>query len=171
MGTPKILQRVSKCGECPHYVYYSGGTHKCSETDEIVHNEDEIAPFCPLTDYPSRTIAEMETTITALRTPYKHGVELALLSHIATKLKTKLNARGSSILIQLKDGKAVGFDLNYINSISINPFELRFTYREETYLFLPDADPPKLYRKQQATEDFGELWHELKIACNSGVGQ
>ena len=160
----KILDRITSCGECPHYVYYSGGVHNCRLVDEVVRDKSRVAPFCPLADYPSRVIADMETTITGLREPLTYGFGLALLTYVAAKLKVNVHTRGSSLVVPLKDGRKVGLGLDYITAIRVYPFEISFNHGEHSYKLLPDVGqlresvPPKEGQEE-------ELWLHHDVAC------
>jgi hypothetical protein len=161
--THKITKIVQTCAECPYYSYYSGGASKCNMVDEVVIYRKEVAPFCPLPDYPSRTIAEMQTTIASLREPNKFGGALALLSHVATKLKLPLSANGSGITIPFKDMKKdreIYLGIDYIREVSMRPFEITFWWNDGTFKLSPDADPPLLREKADPNQD---LWHHHNL--------
>ena len=163
MTTPKVLGTVASCSECPNYVYYSGGVHRCTLVEETVSDKSIIAPFCPLPDYPSRTIAQMQTTILGLREPLKYGFEVALMTHIATKLKLDLHANGSGLTIPFKDtgkDREVYLRLDYILDIEVRPFKITFMSGESIFELSTDTDPPLL---REAADKDSNLWisHEL----------
>jgi len=161
----KVLGTVDSCGECPNYGYYSGGVHRCGLVDEAVLDKTTVAPFCPLPDYPSRIIAQMQTTILGLREPNKYGLGFALLTHIATKLKLDLHANGSGLTISFKDmgkDRKVYLGLDYIRGIEVRPFEITFTSESGTFKLSPDTNPPLL---REAADKDGKLWSHHKLAA------
>jgi hypothetical protein len=160
MSTPKILGQVASCGICPNYVYYSGGVHRCRLVDETVRDKEIVAPFCPLPDYPSRMISGMQATILGLREPNKYDFGIALLTHVATKLKLDLHAHGSGITILLMDERKVYLGLDYITEVRLRPFEITFANEEGKFKLSPDADPPVL---SEAAGADGNLWHHHNL--------
>ena len=162
---PKILKIIDSCRGCPHYGYYSGGQHQCGLVNETVADKAVIAPFCPLTEFPSRVIADMGETIRLLREQYRYGLVLAVLSHIATKLKADVSARGV-LTIKLKDKTSVY--LRHDAIMEVRPLEntVIFAGDKGKYKLHPDACPP-LLEKQFVMEGAGvkeELWQRLDIA-------
>lgn len=164
MATPKVLTLVRSCGSCPHHVYYSGGAFECALTGEIVQRKDTIAPFCPLADYPSRAIAEMETTIRAQQDSYQYGLAVTLISHVASKLGRRLHARGDSLDIPLEDGTAVSLHAACIESVAPWESVVTFKHRDDTYQLHPDSTPPRLYRALPKEEGEEQLYEMLDIA-------
>lgn len=165
MTTPKVLGQVSSCGECPNRVYYSGGVHHCRLVDEAVHDKSVVAPFCPLPDYPSRTLAQMQTTILGLREPFKYGFGMALMTHVANKLKLNLHANGSGLTIPFKDmgkDREVYLGLDYIRHIEIRPFEITFLSGESVFKLAPDNETPLL---REAADKEGKLWSHHTLAA------
>lgn len=168
MPAPKIVDLVSSCGKCPNYQYYSGGVHKCKPADEIVLDKDEIAPFCPLPNYPSHQIASMQRTILDLREPNKAVFVLALLSHIATKLKLNLEPHGGGIVIPFKDGdkdREVYLSFEYITEVAVSPFSVIFQSGGKKFKLSPDFKPPTLDEeapKVPGLED-KELWTSHRL--------
>lgn len=131
--------------------------------DEIVADKTIIAPFCPLAEFPSRVLANMDETIRLLREPNKYGLVLALLSHIATKLKTEVSTHGV-ITIVLKEGTSVYLRNDAIAEVL--PQEagmVIFWDNEQKYKLHPDASPPQLYRKIVRDGITDELWEHLQI--------
>lgn len=161
----KILKIVDSCGGCPNYGYDSGGRHKCKLVDEIVPDKTEVASFCPLTEFPSRMLANMNETIRLLREPNKYGIVLAVLSHISTKLKKDADRNGG-ITIELKNNQAPVY-LRHDGITSVVPFQgaVFFVDGEHKYKLYPDTLPPQLL-VQVAPEGFrtDELWEQLYIA-------
>lgn len=155
MTVPKIVTQVSFCGECPHYRYYSGGAHECEKVQQIVREKSKVAPFCPLPDFPSRVIAEMQTTIEMLREPYKFGFDLALLTHVATKLKLSIEANGRGILIPYGQGNHAYLGSEYITKIQVVPCEIFFSEKLTKYRLIPDGPEPSLYK---ALDQEGRRW-------------
>ena len=160
---PKVLGQVTSCKECPNYVYYSGGDHHCRLVAETVLEESIVAPFCPLPDYPSRTIAEMQTTILGLRKSSRNNFEMDLLTHIASRLKLNLHPSGTGMMISFNDhGRArdIYFGIEYIRGMVFRPLIIIFVYGDKTYKIAPDADPIILY---EAVNEEGTRWlhHDL----------
>lgn len=165
MAVPKVLGNVTSCGRCPNYLYYSGGVYRCSLVDEAVLDKSIIAPFCPLPDYPSRTIAEMQTTILGLREPLKYGFGLALMTHIATKLKLNLSVSGSGIAIPFKDmngDRQVYLMIDYIREVTVRPFEVAFQSGDGIFKLSPDTNPPLLY---EATDVDSKAWNQYELVA------
>lgn len=160
---PKVLRLVRSCGECPHYVYYSGGVHHCVEVGEAVIDKHVIAPFCPLADYPAHAISSMETTIRLLREPNDYGFGLALLTHVATKLKLNLAPSARGITIAFKDGgkeRSVFFGTDYITAVDLHRGEITFRNGEGKFFRLaPDIEPPILW---ESAEKDGWYEHRLR---------
>jgi hypothetical protein len=162
---PKVLGQVTSCGECPNYSYYSGGVHRCSLVEEAVLDKTIVAPFCPLPDYPSRTIAQMHITILGLREPLKYGFGLALMTHIAAKLKLDLHANGLGLTIPFKDmgkDREVYLGVDYIRDIEVRPFEITFTSGKSIFKLSPDSDPPLL---REAADKEGKQWSHHPLAA------
>lgn len=163
MPVPKILKLVQSCGECPHYRYYSGGVYQCALVGQAVREKESVAPFCPLSDFPSATIAGMESTIERLREPYRYSIGLAVLSHIATKLKVNLDPRGASLNIPLLDGGDLLLSFENITNIGVNTHEVHFFSSDGAeYKLLPDGDSPKLYKSKEV-EGHGKLSTEVGL--------
>lgn len=160
---PKILKIVDSCGGCPQYCYYSGGQYECKLVGEIVPDKTVIASFCPLTEFPSRMLADMDATIRRLREPNKYGLVLALLSHIATKLKTNVSAHGV-ITITLKDGTSVYLRHDAITETLPQEGTVIFWGNDRKYKLHPDAVPPQLYGQFVRDDIPGEHWEHLYIA-------
>jgi len=159
----KVRGLVRSCGECPDYVYYSGGKHQCRLVEETVVDKTIIAPFCPLADFPSQLLADMETTIRTLREPNKYGIVLAVLSHIATKLNENLNDRGG-LTISLKNGDSVSLWHDYITEVSVYPWAVHFVDGARRFKFFPDANPPELYTLVTVSVAEEQLWQKLDLA-------
>jgi hypothetical protein len=161
----KILGLVRSCGLCPNYEYYSGGVHRCKLVEEVVIDNTVVASFCPLSNYPSDIMAQMEMTISTLREPHKHGFGVVLLGHIATKLKLNLDTNQLGLIILLNDagkGREVYLSLDHICEILVHPFEITFTSGLSVFKLSPDTRPVVL---REATDEDHILWryHELCI--------
>ncbi|MDB5264555.1 MAG: hypothetical protein JWN64_126 [Parcubacteria group bacterium] len=131
--------------------------------DEVVLDKTIVAPFCPLTDYPSHVIAGMQKTILDLREPNKPVFVLTLLSHVATKLNLNLEANGRGIVIPFKDrdeDRRVYMAFDYITEITLSPFMVAFIYGDKRFKLFPDYEPPVLEEaagKIEGMED-KDLW-------------
>jgi len=165
MPTPKVVQLVHKCNECPHKHYDSGGTYRCELACQAILDVTRIAPFCPLADYPSATIARMDQTIRMLREPYQYALVHAVFSHIATKLKTTLMEKSMSIKMPLRDREdPLYLRLDHVQSISMSPgAEILFIDGDSTFKLFPDTSPPALYELTTRPGIEGELLRELKL--------
>ena len=165
MTVPKILGLVRRCGECPRYRYYSGGAHTCTEADQIVDDPDRIAPFCPLADFPSRVIKEMQITVTGLQQAVDYSFAFAMLTFVAAKLKRNLNVNGSAIRIPLRDGDQVTLFYPYISKIDLSPLAIWFTDGDKRYKLDPESGVRgvlyEVVRREGIDED---LFHQLDIA-------
>lgn len=158
----KIVLLVSSCGECPNRGYYSGGQLQCNLVNEIIPDKNVVAPFCPLSDFPSSTIANMAATIRTLREPNKYGLNLAILSYVATKLGTLLGAN-SVVTIPLKNGESVYLRYDSITKIDTQPYEIHFMC-DEKRLRLSLGDKPSL-SEEVIREGFDEpLWLRCELA-------
>ena len=148
MPAPKVLALVTSCKDCSNHQY-----QECRLAGAPVIDSSVVAPFCPLPDYPSLVIAGMERTIKDLREPNKPALALALLSHIATKLKLNLEADGRGVIIRFRDGNEdrevyVGFD--YITDISLSSSAVSFLSPDRRRFKLrPDAQPPILEEAEE----------------------
>lgn len=154
---PKVIGLTTSCGACPNYQYYSGGRHQCALVGEIVRDKSAVAPFCPLPDFPSHALAQMEQTIRSLRDPYANAFGLTLMTHVAAKLKLNLNPDGMSLTIPFKDGaksRQVEFCFAEVRELKVFPFELVFERGEEVFRLLPDENSPALYLSDSA----GNTW-------------
>lgn len=161
---PKVLGLVTCCEECRHYTYDSGGVYQCDLVGEPVTDYSAIAPFCPLSDYPSRLLAQMQRTIWALREPQSGVFGTLLMTHVATRLKLNLHANGSGVTILLKDrgqDREVHLQLDYIQEVRVQPLEITFMSLsgDGTFKLLPDTNPPLL----RESDKEGKLWREHRL--------
>ena len=139
----KIIGLVSKCEDCPNYRYYSGGKYICSLTGQIVPDKDIIPLFCPLKNFPSDIISNLETTVRTLREPDKYNLAQKLMSHIATRLKTVVSESGV-VTINLKDGSVVYLNPHYITKFEIIYCVVYFVYENIQFKLISESDPPIL---------------------------
>lgn len=145
--TVKITATTQSCDKCPYKRYRTAGRYECSKVEQDILDLTQIAPFCPLGDFPARIIAGMEQTIVRLREPYSHSLLLANLNHVATKLNLDLKPDGGGIDIPCQNGKTelvVCFDIRNIIEFDIRSHGFTFVSGSETYRLMPDADPPRL---------------------------
>lgn len=165
VSVPKILQIINSCGGCPHSGYGSGGRDDCHLVNEVIPDKAAIAPFCPLTEFPSSMIANMGETIRLLREPNKYGIVLAILSHIATKLKKGVGRNGG-ITIELKGNRKATVYLRHDGITSVVPFQgaVFFVDGEFKYKLYPDTLPPQLHVQVIREGITDELWQQLYIA-------
>jgi hypothetical protein len=162
MTVPKIVKLVSVCKDCPHYNYYSGWVFTCSKADQIVIHKELVAPFCPLPDYPSKVIADMEMTIIALREPNQYSMDFALLSYVASKFKANIGAHGRGSVLALDEGKEVYLSLDHIEKISLNPSEIRFHCGNGVFRACLGGKDPALYKLSTLDEETKkELWYQI----------
>lgn len=160
---PKILMLISSCGGCPNYGYYSGGQYRCNLVDENVEDKTTIAAFCPLSDFPSRTLANMDMTIRLLREPNKYGLGVTLISHLATKFKTPMS-RDGAIHIALKDGTSVYVRYDSITEVLAHQGSVVIVNENGRFKLVPDAVPPQLFQEIKREGITDELWKKLDIA-------
>jgi hypothetical protein len=162
---PKILGQVTSCGVCPHRTYYSGSIHRCALVDEDIINDSVVAPFCPLPDYPSDKLAQMQKTIEALREPLKYSFGMAVLTHIAAKLKLNLSAKNAGITIPFKDGtqdRKVFLEIGCVTGIDARTSEVTFTNDGKVFKLNIDGREPLL---REAQDEKGMLWHHHRLAA------
>lgn len=163
----KILALVTACKSCPNYHYDSGGRYKCGLADEHIIDANRVASFCPLADFPSRTIAQLERTVFALQNPGQYGFEYMLLAHCATKLRALFSSDGSSLQIPLRDETFVSLRFDHITKVETYPATLYFNHDDSQYKLHPDTDPPKLYTRY-VRDDIDELrgremWRDVHL--------
>ncbi|HVM58800.1 MAG TPA: hypothetical protein VMT80_00485 [Candidatus Paceibacterota bacterium] len=168
--TLKVLGTVASCGECPNYGYYSGNAHECKLVEHVVVDKNRIAPFCPLADFPSKLLADMDATIRGLREPYTFAFPITLLTHVATRLKVPIHENGRGLTIPFKDGggeREVYLSADYITGLVLTPgFEIEFMAKgDKRFKLLPDTHPPQLCEAVPHPEKVGEcLWRHYHLA-------
>lgn len=160
MSVPKIIGMTKSCGSCPN----RQATHCLLVGGEIL-DKDIIAPFCPLSDYPARRIADQQAMILSLRDPHKWGVNLALMTHVAAKLGQNVNAnRMTTVTIPYKRGTEefeLLLDFEYITAIDVlGGFGIVFRYREDTFKLNADSTPPTLSLQSKQNP---ELWEPCEV--------
>ncbi len=159
--TVKVLPLVTSCKGCPNR-----HSNECALVNERIADMHTVAPFCPLPDYPSHLIAQMETTISALSDPNKYGFSRMILAFIATKLTLNLSADGRSLVIPTTDDRQIRFDPEYVTKCETVPgLDIEFRFADGTFRLTPDTNPPTLSEAVMATIE-GEqkqLWHPLGI--------
>ncbi len=170
MPEKRILQLVGSCGECPRYQYYSGGTSKCIEVDQIVRDKHVVAPFCPLAPYPADIIADQAETIRVMREGNDTLFVFLLLERIGKKLNA-IRKDGTMVLeIPLKEeGKTVCLDLHYVDEERSRLFprpEIRFKYQDSWYILDIEAKPPILKKvvRHPGGSEAGELYESVPLA-------
>ena len=160
---PKMLELIGSCRKCPHRKYEREGHYRCTMVQADIPNPDKVALFCPLPDFPSGVIADLNETVAALREPYKYHLAYALMSHIATKLGRPLTVHASVILL-LKDGRELQLRHDHIREISIFSGEIHFFHNGKEFKLLPDATPPELYEQIVQGEGANRLWGRCELA-------
>lgn len=162
-ATPKVLALVSSCNTCQNREYISVNHFSCRLVGQPIIENDIVAPFCPLTDYPANTIAQMQMTILAVRQALSQRFGTHLLTYIAAKLKRTLNAYGSGLTIAFDDmgvSREVYLGLENVLEIKVQPFEVQFLYRDTAYIVSPDASPPMLRKALNADR---ASWHHYEL--------
>jgi hypothetical protein len=159
----KIVGLARSCGGCPNKRYSSGGRSECAVTGLIIPDLEKVASFCPLVDFPSRKLSEMENTIMWLQQPNKYSLILAICAHIAIKLKTTMDERGQ-ICLTLKDGGAVILHPEYISEVALLPGAVLFLSDGKKYKLHPDGETPTLYQEVKDERVKEPLWRELDLA-------
>ncbi len=166
MPIPKVLGLVHSCGECPHYQYYSAGVFRCKVADQNVLDKETIAPFCPLANFPSAIIAGMEITIVGLRardTQNTCGFGLALMTHVATKLRLNLDPGGMSITLVLNGGREVSLCFHHITGVEHLPLKILFVDgKGGEFELLPDLRQPIL--REEIVKDEKRSWREFNLS-------
>lgn len=161
MPTPKVVQLVTSCGGCPNKGYYSGGASQCKLTEEIIQDMSSIAPFCPLADFPSKKLADMEATIGLLRDPNKRSLSMAILAYVAARLKTTVSASGA-VEIKLKKGESVYLIFSHLLEITSQPWSIIFMYGDKKYRLYPEREPSlSVAVKLEGSE--GEGWQTCQL--------
>ncbi len=158
----KVLQIIESCNGCPNRRYSSGGAYDCTLLDERIPEEVVIAPFCPLTDYPSRIIAEMATTIHLLRKQNTTSFTLGILSLIATKLELNVRSDYLGIDIPLQDGTVVHLSGYDFECDLIGLQVVQFNYNGTKYQLHLNQEP-SLHKAVRTGEDLEEHWQECKL--------
>lgn len=156
MTVPKILGTVTSCGICPKRT-----DDRCSLVDARIIDRDIVAPFCPLTDYPSRVIADQQAMIESLRRPHKWSMSLAIITHVAAKLGRVVNSeRVTTLNIPYRRGSEeceLCLDFEYITDIDLRGgFGIIFRYREDIFKLYPDNHPPQLSVRSKSNPDWWE---------------
>jgi|GEM_PF-1653471 len=146
---PKVLGTVSSCRECPNRTYASGGQYECSLVREVIPKgtETKVASFCPLPDFPSGKIADLERTIRMLYKPNDCEFSVAMLLHIAARLETVVSKNGICITLkdpQDKSGKQIDLWWGSITKIELYPNYIHFVSGGTTFRLDIDARPPKI---------------------------
>lgn len=159
MSAPKIAKMVSSCRTCPNRQ-----GNECALVDCDIVNQDIVAPFCPLPDYPSRIIAGQEATISALNNPHKWGAMYAVLTHVAAKLKINFNGdRMTNITIPYPDRgeiHEVCFRLDHIIRIDVPSFVIYFLDSGDTFKLYVDGSQPALSRQVSVDP---ERWEQFDL--------
>ncbi|MDB5188190.1 MAG: hypothetical protein JWO50_710 [Candidatus Kaiserbacteria bacterium] len=161
MSTPKIVGLVSACKDCTNYTYYSGGVYVCRIVDQAVIEKDEVAPFCPLTDFPSRTIANMGMTILGLRKTNDYSMGFALLSYVATRFKVSVEANGTGVVLAVDDGRKICLSLHYVEKVNLDPAEIRFKSGDDVFRACLDGKKPTLLKRVVSNDESEELWTHI----------
>lgn len=106
----------------------------------------------------------MDATIRVLRDPHKYGLAIAVLSHIATKLKTVLGATNGTVTIGLKDGTSVYVTPDHVTEIAMSPCAVHFLSEGKHLKLYLDGSSPELSEEVQI-EGVGEsLWRRCDLA-------
>ncbi len=166
MTTPKVVITTTSCGTCPNYSYYSGGVYRCSLVDEAVLEKNRIAPFCPLPDYPSSIIADMQVTMLGLQKSVDYSFPFALFTFIAAKLKRTVSANGSTIVIPVRDREPVRLRFDSILELKTLPLSIRFEDRNKIYVLYADGiNGPHMSEVLRRESVEQELFHRLDLAA------
>ena len=161
---PKIVQLTSSCEQCPNHGSGRGRRGECILVGEAIPEGYSTAPFCTLTDYPSHIIANMAMTIRTLREPNKYGLYLTILSHVATKLKTVVDANVYVVIQLKKDEERVCLRYDNITNITVRPDVIYFTWEQRPFKLYPDADKPELHEGKMIDGFEEMMWRQLELA-------
>ena len=161
----KIMKFVGNCGECDNYRYNSAGTYICAPVEQIIRDKDTIPAFCPLTDFPAKTLSDLESTVRAMQEPNRYGLTCAVLTHIASKLKTTLSDN-FVLRISLKETMgAVYLNPNFITKVEFNPWTIYFSNQvDQEYRLFPDYTEHKLEKKVLLDGSETPAWLNVDLA-------
>lgn len=160
----KIVQRASSCNQCPNHGSGRGRRGECTLAGEAIPENYSIAPFCPLPDDLTHTVANMTATIDALREPNKYGLYHTILSHVATKLKTVLDVNMYVVIHLKKDEEHVCLRYDNITNVTIRPDVIYFTWEQRHFKLYPDIDKPELYEGEMIDGFEERMWRRLELA-------
>jgi hypothetical protein len=162
---PKVLPLVSSCKECPKYSYYSGGQSVCLLTNEFVTDASKVASFCPLPDYPSRTIASLDAHIAGLEKGMAASFRQYLLTYIVSKTGATIGRGERSVTLKFHDhgnDREVVVGLSEIRSISVDGVIDFVDGQNMPWALHMNATPPLL---RESRDKEGESWyhHHLQV--------
>ncbi len=98
-------------------------------------------------------------TIHGLRKPNEYGLDFALLTHIAAKLKLNIHANARGLSIPFKDvgkDRAVYLGLDYVTYIDLRYSEITFKSGDDTYKLSLNSNPPLL---KEAVKGWEGHWY------------
>lgn len=161
---PKILALVSSCKGCDHRKYDSGNRYNCDLVDEQIIDESCVAPFCPLTDFPSNQIAKLERTVQALQQSNDFGFYWAVMAFVVKKSGRTLSADGRYITFNQKEGDPVYLINDHIIEIDLQQGHIVFLHEKERYAFVTST-PPRLLREEsyRIGDEDKKGWQEVSL--------
>lgn len=159
---PRILQLVQSCGECPNRGYYSEGQYECKLVVQIIVNKEVVAPFCPLPDYPAKTIADLARTVQMERDAHPYSFSYMTVAHVARKFNTLMTGRGTTFT--LKDGSTINLEFDHITAIEPQGTEILFLAGGKSYRITPDIKEPALYVEVKVPNKADMGWTKLELA-------
>lgn len=167
MSTPKVLDLVRSCGECPHYHYYSGGSYECKLVGQIVRDKSDIAPFCPLAEYPSKKLADLSFTLEKMQANDTTSFLVKLFMHIASRLKLSVSADYMKLDIPYGNDQVITLRPDAIRGVKVLfGLEVEFVGddNKKTFVLHLDIKDPVLIEKEyylKTGEGPFEINHQL----------
>lgn len=158
--TLKVQKTVRSCAECPHRQYASSTMYQCVAVDEIIYDKDIIPVFCPLPDYPSRQLAELEQSVRAYQAHHERSFTKVLMLYVASRLSRAVSAGGTGVKIPIQKGEEVYLDIRHIVSMTVWPLEISFHYRDALYRLSPEVERVQLRRQSEKERD---LWVDVQL--------
>ncbi len=134
---------------------------------ETIPQDVSIAPFCPLPDYPSGVIAQMEATIRTLRGLGKPPFFIEIFSLLAKRLGVLLHTNSGGLTIELEDDTKVHLLYDTIHNVEVSHTTWSIFFHHEGTLYrLSLYDKPSLSRKVQIPGVENMLWQECELKKN-----
>ncbi len=75
----KIVDITNSCRTCSHKMYFTGGQYECAKLNKIINDISIIPNWCPLPEYPSQVIQDLEMQVSTLTS---QCVDAKCISHL-----------------------------------------------------------------------------------------